>query len=271
MPLQLEPQIRQTRPISESAGVPRLEIAVNWTWYLFSFEGRINRAKFWLGSLVMFGWMLLCACLAGLWLAEVVANTLEPAGKMAIHFSVNPLLELSLGAKGDLAGGGASIHFGIDQLLNLLNPAFYPSLSPRDVVPLVVNMVVTPVLLWIYLAISIKRLHDRDRSGWWTLPFLVLPVLHSHFENSLPDSYFFLPLNLAALVCTVWGFIELACLKGDPSTNQFGPNPLGKQPMRPRSTEMRLRATTAWDQESEIELAPHRASPLSSMHVNRGA
>ena len=70
---------------------------------------------------------------------------------------------------------------------------------------------------------------------------------------------------------TVWGFIELACLKGDASTNQFGPNPLGKQQTRPRSTGMRLRTTSAWDQESEIELAPHRASPLSSMHVNRGA
>lgn len=244
---------------------------MNWTWYLFSFEGRINRAKFWLGSLVMLGWMLFCAGLAVLWLGEVLANTLEPAGNISIHFNFNPLLELSLGAKGHLPGGGASIHFGIDQLLNLLNPAFYPSLSPRDVVPLVVNAVVTPVLLWIYLAISIKRLHDRDRSAWWVLPFLVLPVLHSHFENSLPDSYFFLPLNFAAFAFTIWGFVELGCLKGSASTNQFGPNPLGKQQMRPRSAEMRLRTTTAWHQESEIELAPRRASPLTSMRVNRGA
>jgi uncharacterized membrane protein YhaH (DUF805 family) len=41
---------------------------VNWTWYLFGFEGRINRAKYWLGSLVMFGWMLLIAWLAYYWL-----------------------------------------------------------------------------------------------------------------------------------------------------------------------------------------------------------
>src|SRR5690349_17799130 len=145
----------------------------------------------------MLVWMLFCGCLAFLWLMEVVANTVEPAGKLSFHFNLNPLLELSMGAKGDLEGVAASIHFGIDQLLNLFNPAFYSSLSPRDIVPLVVNMVVTPVLLWIYLAISIKRLHDRNRSGWWVMPFLVLPVLHSHFENSLPDSYFFMPLSLA--------------------------------------------------------------------------
>jgi uncharacterized membrane protein YhaH (DUF805 family) len=27
---------------------------MNWTWYLFSFEGRINRAKFWLAPLIWF-------------------------------------------------------------------------------------------------------------------------------------------------------------------------------------------------------------------------
>ena len=26
---------------------------MDWTWYLFSFDGRINRAKFWLAGLVM--------------------------------------------------------------------------------------------------------------------------------------------------------------------------------------------------------------------------
>ena len=26
---------------------------MDWTWYLFRFDGRINRAKLWLGGLVM--------------------------------------------------------------------------------------------------------------------------------------------------------------------------------------------------------------------------
>ncbi len=219
---------------------------MNWTWYLFGFEGRINRAKYWLGGLVMFGWMLLIAWLAYFW--------------------------LQLLADGHLPAGRTSIHFGIDQLLNLFNPVSYRSLSRGDIMPILINTVAMPVLLWIYAAISIKRLHDRDRSGWWMVPFVLLPMIYKQFEDLLlPDSYWIMPLGLASLVFTFWGFIELACLKGSASSNRFGPNPLGKQQTRPRSTEGALRATTTWDQQSEIEIAAHIGSPPPGMHVNRGA
>ena len=51
----------------------------------------------------------------------------------------------------------------------------------------------------------------------------------------------------------------------------FGPNPLGKQQARPRSATSRLRATTAYDQTSDIELIPVMGSPPPSMHVKRVA
>jgi hypothetical protein len=128
-----------------------------------------------------------------------------------------------------------------------------------------------PVLLWIYLAISIKRLHDRNKSGWWMVAFVLLPSLYQHFQEHLPDSYLVLPFALAAAIFPIWAFIELGCLKGTASTNRFGQNPLGKQQMRPRSTETRLRATAPWDQQSEIEIEPHIGSPPPGMHVKRGA
>jgi uncharacterized membrane protein YhaH (DUF805 family) len=34
---------------------------VDWTWFLFSFKGRINRAKCWLAGLVIFCWMIFVA------------------------------------------------------------------------------------------------------------------------------------------------------------------------------------------------------------------
>lgn len=47
---------------------------------------------------------------------------------------------------------------------------------------------------------TVKRLHDRDRSGWWTL-------------------LGFIPfINL-------WLFIECVGMKGTPGENRFGPNP----------------------------------------------
>ena len=103
------------------------------------------------------------------------------------------------------------------------------------------------------------------------VPFLLLPILFTHYQDALPDSYWIMPLGLASFVFTFWGFIELGFLKGSASTNLFGPNPLGKQQMRPRSAHDRLRATTAYDQRSDIEIVPLIASPPPSMRVKRGA
>jgi Protein of unknown function (DUF805) len=125
-------------------------------------------------------------------------------------------------------------------------------------------------LLWVFFAVSVKRLHDRDKSGWWMTLFFVVPGLYKQFEGRLPDSYLLLPISSAVFVLTIWGFVEIYFLPGTRWTNRFGPNPLGKQPTRPRSPTTRLRATTSWDQDSEIEMSPHMGSPPPGMHVNRG-
>ena len=33
------------------------------------------------------------------------------------------------------------------------------------------------------VAVTIKRLHDRDKPGWWTVPFVILPGLLSSAAN----------------------------------------------------------------------------------------
>jgi len=60
------------------------------------------------------------------------------------------------------------------------------------------------VLLWIYmvLALSIKRLHDRDKSGWWYL------------------------ICFVPLVGPIWLLVELGMLGGTHGINRFGPDPL---------------------------------------------
>jgi len=216
---------------------------MDWVWFLFSFEGRINRAKYWLSGLVLLAWMMLIGWTTYLCL-QLMANGYLPVPK--------------------------SIHFGTDAIFALLDPASFHMPSKADVIPILVDVVGMPLFLWIYLATSIKRLHDRDKSGWWMVPFFVMPGLYQQFGDRLAHSHADLPLALAMFALIVWGFVEMFCLKGSASTNLFGPNPRGKQQRRPRSTQARLRASTAWDQESEIELAPHRASPPPAMHVKRG-
>ena len=52
------------------------------------------------------------------------------------------------------------------------------------------------------LAVSIRRLHDIGRTGWWVLLSLV-PIV-------------------GIIILIIWN-----CQQGDAGTNQYGPNPLG--------------------------------------------
>jgi uncharacterized membrane protein YhaH (DUF805 family) len=78
------------------------------------------------------------------------------------------------------------------------------------------------------LAITIKRLHDRDKSGWWALLFFVAPALLSAAGMALGSS---LGLgaslfSLVSLAISIWAFVELGCLRGTQGPNQFGQDPL---------------------------------------------
>ena len=57
-------------------------------------------------------------------------------------------------------------------------------------------------MLWPAFAVTIKRWHDRDKSGWWIL------------------------INLIPVLGDLWSLIENGFLKGTPGENRFGPDPL---------------------------------------------
>src|SRR3954452_21897069 len=76
---------------------------------------------------------------------------------------------------------------------------------------------------WSGLAIGVKRLHDRDKSGWWVLVFWLGPSYRSVSPAAPPDLVASLTLSLAARVLAIWAFVELGCLRGTPGTNQYGP------------------------------------------------
>jgi uncharacterized membrane protein YhaH (DUF805 family) len=203
---------------------------MDWTRYLFRFDGRINRARLWLALLVILGWMMI-----------LVALTV---------------------AVGSLFGDPGPSSFSTTDIFKLMDPDTYRSLTTADLPPLLIKLVGTPVVLWIYFATSIKRLHDRDRSGWWMVPFFVIPGLYNQFADRLPDSYADLPLAIAAFALGIWGFIEMYCLKGSRKTNRFGADPLAPPP--PRETRPR------WEQQSEIEMVPHTAGPPPVWRVKSG-
>jgi uncharacterized membrane protein YhaH (DUF805 family) len=217
---------------------------MDWVWYLFKFGGRINRAKYWLALLVIG-----CAMIVLMLLLDL------PVG----YFFGWP----------DEPGFDVGFFVNLDKILALADPESFHKLSSPDLGLMLVNVIPVPLFLWVFLAASVKRLHDRDKSGWWIVLLFFLPGLIQHFDAQLGHSILAAWLRMSANMLYLWGVVELFFLRGSPRTNRYGADPLPKVQTRPRSLETRLRTTTPWDLESEIELLPHIGSPPTGMHVNR--
>jgi uncharacterized membrane protein YhaH (DUF805 family) len=220
---------------------------MDWFWFLFALDGRINRAKAWLALLVTLCWMIVVAILM-LAIDGMFGNPVK-----SVHFNINDIFAFVDPAV--LRAGIARLREGKEA-------------SPAHLVLAFLHGAGTLIFAWVYLATSVKRLHDRDRSGWWIVPFFIFPGLYAQFVDRLPNSYFMFPLALSAFILMIWGFVEIYCLRGTRWTNQFGPNPLPKVQTRPRSNRT---SSASWDQGSAIEFVPHTASPSANAHVKRGA
>src|ERR1700751_3814843 len=72
--------------------------------------------------------------------------------------------------------------------------------------------------------VAIKRLHDRNRTGWWLLLFYIAPsvlfgigavvwIAGMATDTSGASSFGYL-LFLAGFAISIWAFVELGCLRG---------------------------------------------------------
>jgi len=147
---------------------------MDWKKLLFSFEGRINRAKFWL--------VFLITLLLGIAVAII-----------------GVVLTIALGPQ---IGGG------ILMLLNIASGVYS---------------------IWTGLASGVKRLHDREKSGWWLLAWYVVPVVLVGAGMVIGEIATAVG-GIAAFALWVWMFVELGCLKGTTGPNQYGPDPLPAEP-----------------------------------------
>lgn len=95
------------------------------------------------------------------------------------------------------------------------------------------------VVLFAGLALTVKRLHDRNKSPWWLIVFWLAPLVLNVTTLSsriamLNDTSGAVPpanpvmmiLQLVALGLTIWAFVELYCLRGTVGDNRYGPDPL---------------------------------------------
>lgn len=137
-------------------------------------------------------------------------------------------------------GLAASVITGILEALarssgeTIVNPVTH-ELEPTGIFGLAISIIAL-ANLWIAFALSAKRLHDRDRTGWWLiwqLLILILAVILVVVAIAVPKEQGALwyalagAPGLAAFVISVWLFVQIGFLRGTEGPNRFGPDPLG--------------------------------------------
>ena len=167
---------------------------MGWLHLFFGFSGRINRAKYWL---LLILWIVFWAIAAIVLIGAVLA-----------------ILGLNV-TDGKLPGpehAGKFVHMILDYVV------------------LFIVVVGIAIASWVSgFAIGVKRLHDRNKSGWWILVFYVAPsVLGSVAEKGADDTSGAV-MELIGLVLWIWGLVELGFLRGTVGPNRFGPDPLQPQ------------------------------------------
>jgi uncharacterized membrane protein YhaH (DUF805 family) len=99
--------------------------------------------------------------------------------------------------------------------------------------PLFIIMVVLVFIPWLFWGFSIttERLHDRDKSAWWLVVFYLVPGVLGQLAKSAwfagaAGTVMHHILALAGFALTIWGFVEIGCLRGTAGANTYGPDPL---------------------------------------------
>ena len=106
-----------------------------------------------------------------------------------------------------------------------VGPAF--GMSTYGIYPII------PIILimWVsLLSLAVRRLHDRNKSGWWLVPFYLVPNILFGFGNELGENPWAIALFLSGLALSLWALIEIGFLRGTPGENSYGPAPVQDEP-----------------------------------------
>lgn len=168
---------------------------MSWSHYLFSFDGRINRAKWWLFLLVVF--------------AYIVASTIM----LFVFGMITPVLAFIWGIVfliGCVVLIYASFAVGVKRLHDrgksgLWLLAFY-------VLPYVIGVVAFWTMLWGVLAWALQMGSEMPN-----------PAQAQAGLSAMMGAWW---LYVIYTVIWVWALIELGILKGTDGSNQYGADPL---------------------------------------------
>jgi uncharacterized membrane protein YhaH (DUF805 family) len=92
---------------------------------------------------------------------------------------------------------------------------------------LVAVLVAGPIIMSA-TAVAVKRLHDRNRTGWWLLSSYLPAIVGIGIANwpVVQESIRTLVGTLVVLPSLVWAFIDLGCIRGTIGPNRYGDDPI---------------------------------------------
>ena len=95
-------------------------------------------------------------------------------------------------------------------------------------VAIVLGAIVFIPSLFASIAVGIKRLHDRNKSGWWLVVLYVVPNVISLGVIGANEGIAVLSLIilLASYAISIWALVELGFLRGTAGPNRYGDDPL---------------------------------------------
>ena len=141
----------------------------------FSPSGRINRSTYWLQGILL---------LSAIWITIWV-----------IWAQMTGLLDLLVSI---MTGDLSAIDYAIDRMGDNLFGLF------------LLPMVFLTVSWWNSFVITVKRLHDRDKSAWWVVLWWAI--------GSIGGA---LTFGIASLVVAIWMLVELGFLEGTRGPNRY--------------------------------------------------
>ena len=82
---------------------------------------------------------------------------------------------------------------------------------------------ITLVPVWMQLAVTAKRWHDRNKSAWWTLIYLIPIIAGTGISSAWTLSSWWTLISFIPIIAGgTWALVELGILKGTKGENRFG-------------------------------------------------
>jgi uncharacterized membrane protein YhaH (DUF805 family) len=166
--------------------------------WMLAVEGRISRSKWWAGIMISF----------------------------AVTIAASLLI-------GSLITAFASMYPGLEE--NLKNPDWRNSPEAQSLILkltlwLVIPMLLLALALWSFIALGVKRLHDRGLSTWLIL-VVILPFLFLLFVSDPEQKLGWSSsvIRIAQVLCmasVIWSILQFGIFKGEIGPNRNGPDPL---------------------------------------------